>query len=658
MDSHRPIRYVYSIVFTAIGVVVQFYLISYIDTYFTGLLYPATFLVAWYLGFGPAMLSIVVSFFAANYFFFEPYYSLALGSHADLIRLSMYALTSTMTSWMVARGRRSLRSETRNLSTFTETQRRFKRSTSAINLGIWYCDLPFDELIWDDHVKEHFWLPTDARVTIDTFYERIHPEDRERTRKAIEHSIATSAPYDIVYRTTNPKDPQQVKHVRAIGWTDYDELGKPIRFDGITLDQTKMVQTSADLKESLEVVETINRVGSNLSAELDQKKLVQLVTDAATQLSRAQFGAFFYNLVNEKGESYTLYTVSGVPIEKFNRFPMPRNTAVFAPTFAGEGIIRSDDITKDPRYGKNEPYFGKPEGHLPVTSYLAVPVISRSGEVIGGLFLGHERVGVFTDREERIVAGLASQVAIAMDNARLFQQASESIRMRDEFLSISSHELRTPLTSLKLQIQMFARYLDQESDLATLKQKLQKTLTVSDQQLGRLNSLVEDLLDVSRISSGRLTLNLEAVDVPELVSEVIDRYRHMLSASKTELEVHSLEKLVTTLDRLRFEQILINLLSNSVKYAPGSKIRVDLYERGSDLVLQVTDYGPGIDPKDQERIFKRFERIQTTNAQAGLGLGLYIVHQIVEAHGGKITLRSEKDKGTAFEVTIPIVIRS
>ncbi|HYR27489.1 MAG TPA: ATP-binding protein, partial [Thermoanaerobaculia bacterium] len=132
------------------------------------------------------------------------------------------------------------------------------------------------------------------------------------------------------------------------------------------------------------------------------------------------FGAFFYNVIDQQGESYMLYTISGVPREAFSRFPMPRNTDVFAPTFNGSGTVRSADIRKDPRYGHNAPHFGMPAGHLPVVSYLAVPVLSRAGSVLGGLFFGHGEEGVFTENEEQIAEALAAQAAVAIDNARLY----------------------------------------------------------------------------------------------------------------------------------------------------------------------------------------------------------------------------------------------
>jgi signal transduction histidine kinase len=184
----------------------------------------------------------------------------------------------------------------------------------------------------------------------------------------------------------------------------------------------------ADSAHDTEVLEAIGRVGRLVSAELDLAKLVQAVTDAATQLSGAAFGAFFYNVVDGEGERYTLFALSGAPRSAFEHFPMPRNTAIFAPTFRGQGVVRLVDVTKDPRYGASEPFFGMPKGHLPVVSYLAVPVIASEGEVLGGLFFGHPSPGVFTERHEHIVVALAAHAAIAMQNARRYEEAERARR--------------------------------------------------------------------------------------------------------------------------------------------------------------------------------------------------------------------------------------
>lgn len=186
---------------------------------------------------------------------------------------------------------------------------------------------------------------------------------------------------------------------------------------------TERWHTEQALRHQAEVLRRLNEVGASISANLDTQNTIQTVTDAARELSGAQFGAFFYNVTDQAGERYMLYTLSGAPKEAFSNFPLPRNTAVFEPTFRGQATLRSPNIRKDPRYGKQGPYHGTPPGHLPVVSYLAVPVISRDGTVLGGLFFGHEKEGVFTEESESIVASIASQAAVALDNAKLYEAA-------------------------------------------------------------------------------------------------------------------------------------------------------------------------------------------------------------------------------------------
>lgn len=537
-------------------------------------------------------------------------------------------------------------------------EERFEHIVRSAGLGLWYCDLPLDVITCNAIYRAQHGLPAEGPVTRESMRRQIHPEDRELVAEAVRRAIDEQAPYDLRFRVLRSGE---VRWIRSQGRVFCDVLGRPKRFDGITLDvtaeqqlQESLRQTLHEKHESIQTLELVNATGQALAAELQLEKLVQGVTDAGTRLCRAAFGAFFYNVLNERGESYMLYTLTGAPREAFEKFPMPRSTPVFEPTFKGTGIVRSDDITKDPRYGQNPPRRGMPEGHLPVRSYLAAPVVSRSGEVLGGLFFGHPTPGVFTAREETLVAGLAAQVAVAMDNAHLFQRAQEAISARDTFLSIASHELRTPITSMKLQAQHLRRRIAAGDPAAFEPERVTRIVEQTERSISRLSRLVEDMLDISRIATGRLNIQPEAVDLAELTRDVVERFRQQLAEAGHALELQLKSGVVGRWDRDRLEQVLTNLLTNALKYAPGAPLRVAARTAGGSALLEVQDRGPGIAPEFQHRIFERFERLVGASEVSGLGLGLHIARHIVEAHGGTLRVRSAPGEGACFIAELPV----
>ncbi|ESZ60832.1 chemotaxis protein CheY [Mesorhizobium sp. L103C131B0] len=295
------------------------------------------------------------------------------------------------------------------------SEERLRLATDAAAIGTWDYDPISGVLRWDDRCKALFGLPPDAEVTYESaFLAGLHPEDRARADEAVRQSLAPGTPsrYDIEYRTIGLRDGKE-RWIAATGEALF-QSGRAIRFIGTVVDVTARKRVEHQLQ-------LMNATAAAVAAELDVERIVQTVTDAGVVLSGAQFGAFFYNVIDDKGDSYVLYALSGAPRSAFENFPMPRNTAVFEPTFRGTSVVRSDDILTDPRYGKNWPRKGMPEGHLPVRSYLAVPVVSRSGEVLGGLFLGHSETGVFAEQQEAALLGLAGHAATAIDNSRLFK---------------------------------------------------------------------------------------------------------------------------------------------------------------------------------------------------------------------------------------------
>lgn len=436
-----------------------------------------------------------------------------------------------------------------------------------------------------------------------------------------------------------------------------DPSGKVIGASKIARDITAAKRAEVErlrlLEENAAVTQTLHDVGALVVSDLDRTHIVQAVTDKATEITGAEFGAFFYNVVDERGEAYTLYTISGVPREAFSKFPMPRNTAIFEPTFKGTAVIRSDDITQEPSYGHNPPYHGMPPGHLPVRSYLAVPVRGRSGEVIGGLFFGHSQAGRFQAHHERIVIGIAAWAALALENARLFGNVRDASRLKDEFLAGLSHELRTPLNA----ILGYARML-QAGVLAP--DKTQRAVDTIVRNSTSLTQIVEDVLDISRIISGKLRLNVQLVDFPLTVRNAIDVVLPAADAKGVRIEtVVDPGASPVSGDPERLQQVIWNLLSNAVKFTKrGGKVQVRLERVDSHVELTVTDTGIGIAPEFLPHVFERFRQADgaTTRERGGLGLGLSIAQQLTELHGGSIEAFSPGvGQGATFRVSLPLM---
>jgi signal transduction histidine kinase len=245
-----------------------------------------------------------------------------------------------------------------------------------------------------------------------------------------------------------------------------------------------------------------------------------------------------------------------------------------------------------------------------------------------------------------------------MDNAFLYEAAQSAIRARDEFLSIASHELKTPLTSLKLQAQIRARELKKGELRAFTPEKLPQLIADDEKQINRLTRLVDDMLDVSRVQSGKLTFDPEPFDLNELVSDTLRRFSAQIDASKSKVSFQTGAPAVGNWDRFRIEQVFINLLTNALKYGAGNPIRIEISTEGELALLRVRDQGIGIQQQDQERIFGRFERAISASSISGLGLGLYISQKIIEGHQGKILVQSEPGMGSIFTIELPLASAS
>jgi len=454
----------------------------------------------------------------------------------------------------------------------------------------------------------------------------------------------------------------------------------------------------AALEEQTRALTRLNQAAAAVAGDLDLERLVQTVTDAAVEVTGAQFGAFFYNVVDAAGERYTLYTLSGAPREAFSRFPMPRNTAVFGPTFAGEAVVRSHDITADPRYGRSAPYHGMPAGHLPVRSYLAASVRSRSGEVLGGLFFGHPQPGVFGELAEARVVGLASQAAVAIDNARLFQaaehelgrrrvaeaelqalnerleervaeeiaeraKAEEALRQAQKMEAIGqltggvAHDFNNLLTIIIGGLDTIRR--SKPADDA----RIQRSAEMALQGAQRAASLTDRLLAFSRrqpLAPARLDLNLLVRDMTELL--------HRTLGEQIEMEGVLAPRLwAIEADQNQLENAILNLAVNARDAMPeGGRLTIETANTALDesyaatdaevipgqyVMIAVSDTGRGMPPETAARVFEPF--FTTKEAGKDTGLGLSMVYGFVKQSGGHVTVYSEEGRGTSVKLYFP-----
>jgi PAS domain S-box-containing protein len=444
--------------------------------------------------------------------------------------------------------------------------------------------------------------------------------------------------------------------------------GEVLRWFGTSTDVDQVKRVQEALRDETAVLELLNRTGTALASTRDLHPLLQEVTDAATSISGARFGAFFYHSVNPDGSALVLHTLSSGAPESFALFGQPRATALFGPSMRGEGTVRCDDLLHDPRYRQDRPHPAAP----PVRSYLAVPVALRTGTVIGALFFGHPEPGMFTERTERIIGGIAAQAAVAIDNARLYeasQQAAEerkvlldserraraeaerNSQMKDEFLATLSHELRTPLTAILGWAQVLRRGSRDQADLHRGLQTIERNARTQAQ-------LIEDLLDMSSITSGKVQLELLPLAPAAIAAAAIDTVRPAAEAKhiRIERDFDNAPGMVSG-DASRLQQIIWNLLTNALKFTPrGGTVTVGVKREGDQIAISVGDSGIGIAASFLGHVFERFRQADatTTRKHGGLGLGLSIVKHLVEQHGGTVTAASEGEgMGACFTVRLP-----
>ncbi|SDW72731.1 Signal transduction histidine kinase [Pseudomonas syringae] len=233
-------------------------------------------------------------------------------------------------------------------------------------------------------------------------------------------------------------------------------------------------------------------------------------------------------------------------------------------------------------------------------------------------------------------------------------ELEHAIRMRDDFMSIVSHEVRTPLNGLILETQLRKLHLAKDNAAAFTMEKLRAMVDRDERQIQSLIRLIEDMLDVSRIRTGKLSIRPSPFDLSELVSQLLESFAAQIAAANSSITLFADEPVIGVWDEFRIEQVVANLLTNALRYGARKPVEVRVFGKDGHACIEVTDQGIGITPENQKRIFQQFERVTTNHAVAGLGLGLFISEQIVMAHGGRIEVESEEGVGSTFRIRLPL----
>ncbi len=500
-----------------------------------------------------------------------------------------------------------------------ESEQRLQMAVELTRLGTWRQDLATGEIICSDQCKANFGLAPDARFSYDELMQAIHPEDIAVVRQKVAQAIENKVQYDAEYRMYWPDG--SLHWISAHGRVAYDANGKPVQMTGVTADitdhkqaQGRIASLNDDLHRHVEELETLLRtlpVG------------IFIAQDAAcTNITMNPAGATMLRIPEGSNSSKTGPEAERLPFRVFKNgaevagkdLPMQRAARLGAPVVSEEVDVVF------------------PDGNAVSLYEYASPLFDEAGRVRGCL-------GVFIDLTDR---------------KRAEKALKDADRRKDEFLATLAHELRNPLAPIRNGLH-FLRLQGHEGEAAD------RIHDMMERQVSHMVRLVDDLLEVSRITRGKIELRKERVDLADVVRSAIETARPLVEVGRHRLEIDlPTDPLEVEADPIRLAQVFANLLNNAAKYTEEKgRIWLNAHQQGNDAVISVRDNGVGIRSDLLPQVFEMFTQVDraTGRAQGGLGIGLALVRSLVELHGGHVEARSEGlGKGSEFVVQIPLAV--
>ena len=531
----------------------------------------------------------------------------------------------------------------RALTALRESDERLRMAIDQTGLGTFDYDPNADELQWSEGCRRIFGVAPGEPVSYaTTFVSALHPDDLARTQAAVAEALRPGGPgyYDVEYRVIGRNGGQE-RWVAARGKTTFDDAGQPQRFIGTVLDITVRKHSEEAAMRRSEQLQKLAAISARLNTAHDVASVLGIVTEEARVLIGAQQAVASVAAASEPGKFVTV--VSHADKDRPEAALPPTITTGLVEDIQGPVRITRAEVERQPALsasGESGPAGG----------WLATPLVGRNTRRLGVIQLVDKPADDFTEDDEALLAQLAQIATVAIENARLYEELRRKDQRKDEFLAMLAHELRNPLAAIRNAIALG----NDPTDAA----EIEWAMEVINRQMRQLSRLIDDLLDVSRITQGKVQLRKEPLDAAAILNSAVETVRPLMEERQHELTVAMRPgTLQLDADPTRLEQIVVNLLANAAKYTEkGGEISLRARKEGDHIVVRVRDNGVGIPPEKLPLMFELFAQGDRTLARSegGLGIGLTLVRSLSEMHGGSTEAFSEGvGKGSEFVVRLP-----
>lgn len=543
------------------------------------------------------------------------------------------------------------------------SEKRLRLAVEASGIGIWDFDLRTRTRNWSDQGKAIYGLAPHELLDYQRQLELIYPDDRELVDNAVVayRDQGTARRLDVEHRIVCPDG--VLRWVAVHGEAIYDGGARPVRLIGTITDVTERKRADAERERLLETAQRAReqaekaadrivrqqRVTAELTAALTREQVVQVVLNEGAAALEAAFMSV--RLVSDDGAWLEAIGTRGLTTETDPLYQRLALSAAMPPTDAlrtGKPIWLESKHAYIARY----PHLASEIERLGLGAVCVIP-LTLAGRVAGTLGINFGSDFEFDAEEQEFLLTLAWQCAQALERARLYAQAQTAIRVRDEFLAVASHEVRTPLTSIVGYAQLLQKRARDEEGFDERNRRAINTLV---EQATRLQLMIDTLLNVSRLEKGQLTIVRRRLDLSALVRRIVDEIQPTLETHVIVLQGAGAPLFIQG-DELRLDQVLQNLIRNAIKYSPDAGVvEINVTHDDRRVSLAISDHGIGIPASAQPELFQQFYRAPNAEQQqiSGMGIGLFVAREIVQLHGGEITVESEQGKGSTFTVRLPL----